>query len=324
MTTPENDAEGSELADWLELQALASATPVPFDSLNAGSEAQEEEEPEEIDGEDLVKEERVQKCAAIISRRRNALGASYPFQVVDSGTSLVAVERSRGAQTYVFCLLASNLVPGGFVSIEGQEERVQEARELMQVCSTIAVAGHQAGPSYSLGWPRSDFSGFLEKLREIYRAYGDGEIVDAVPRGAPASVKDDGVDVVGWKKLDGDLPSQSYILFQAAAGKHWDVKSTMQLPGLFHGTWFAKAPASGHHARVGIAIPFALFEDVDREEAHGAFRRKQLTFGEVLTRLQLPGMMAAGFSVATTQHVDDVNRFDEVLVFNESVISALA
>lgn len=325
MTLPDLDADGSQLADWLELEALVRAQPVPFVALNAANEALEESEPEDLDHEDIRADERVQRCATVISHRGATLKESYPFKVVDRGNCLEPLaEQTDGRAAYIFCLIASNLAPGGHLKVKDQDAQLQTVRRLMQICSTIAVAGHQVGPAFSLGWPRSDSSSFLKKLRQIYRAYGDGEIVTRVPKGVSKSVKDDGIDVIGWKYLDGDLPSQSYMLLQAASGRNWEDKSTKELRDTFHGTWFRKQPAASTQAAIGIAVPFALYENDDRETAKGEHRRHALKFGEMMTRTSLPAKVEAGLKLAVHHNVDDHEQFEELRKFNEAVIEALS
>lgn len=295
----------NELADWLELEVLTCPKSVaPIAAVNESLEIAEDEEPPELDHENLVNERRLQQAIAAVEERRKVIGPAYPFSCDRSGTLLqLADPITDPAYVYLFCLIISAGAPDGILQEEGPwKPNLVAARDIFQICATVASAGHVGGPAYSVGWPRSDSSGFLEKLRTVYAHFGDGRVHAAIPPGAPAKVKDDEIDVIAWR-ADDVRPRLGYFLGQAASGKNWPEKSLKGHVDTYHGTWFVQAPAC--LARAGTIIPFYLPSDADAEgEDHvaqeaieGKLRRLGHTFPDLLHRHRVARYFEEGLAL---------------------------
>ena len=66
---------------------------------------------------------------------------------------------------------------------------------------------------------------FLKALHRVYALFGDGE-PRKTPRAAAAKkIKDNGIDIIAWKRSIDDLPCTLYLIAQVASGKDWQDKS---------------------------------------------------------------------------------------------------
>ena len=189
------------------------------------------------------------------------------------------------------------------------------------------TAGYENGPSYALGLEPSS-TAFLPRLGEIYAAFGDGTPVTTIPPGAPAMVKDDGVDVIAWKAMPDQRPPASYLLAQVASGNNWRTKSVKVTIDRFHATWFAPAPA--RDARPAIMIPFCVEggidddEDLEQEALAMGWRRLVVEFGELFYRYTMPHYAELGLGLhAGGVHVDMVDWYSRLRDFVSGVIVGL-
>lgn len=218
----------------------------------------------------------------------------------------------------------SAAAPNGLLSTVETKVNLPRARELFQVCATLAAAGFCGGPAFSVGWPRADSSAFLDKLREVYRHFGDGSVHATMPLGAPAHVKDDGVDVIAWQHTSDTGPRLGYFLGQAASGDNWEKKSLKGHAETFHGTWFSSPPPA---PRVGTIMPFCLTSPSDlaapdddqpnHEDQQsiatlrGRNRRYALAHGELLYRHRVALFVAHGMTLHA-KGVGPIERVDDL------------
>ncbi len=299
----------NELADWLELDVLCSVTgAAPLAAVNEALEIGEDAEPDALDDENLLQEKRLQQVVSAFDERRKAMEDSYPYQVTPDGLQLcLRDELEPGAWAYLFCLIVSAAAPDGLLDSEPVKPDLKRARELFQVCATLAAAGFRCGPAFSTGWPRPDRSQFLAKLREVYDHFGDAVVVHASPPpGAQARAKDDEIDVIAWQHTTDPGPRVGYFLGQAASGQNWDMKSLKGHVDAFHGTWFLSSPPT---PMVGTIMPFCLASPSDaaalehEEQEHvlaairGHNRRHALEHGELLYRHRVARFVAAGLAL---------------------------
>jgi hypothetical protein len=108
----------------------------------------------------------------------------------------------------------------------------------------------------SFGFPRPDGAEFLKALRRVYRLFGDGRPCRKPRKAAPPKVKDNGIDVIAWKRSIDNLPSTHYLIGQVASGNDWTDKSVKADREHFHDYWFVEKP--GSQAEDAMFIPFGL------------------------------------------------------------------
>ena len=189
------------LADYLELSAFfaADAAARTSDLINAVSLGGTEEH---LDADDEMRDgpEELRACAVNHLRaRQNALGVDYPFRLEPGGEMLACEpdEESLGHAAYAVCLVLSNLMPVsqilGGSELHPDDNEVWRLRRYFQCFATAALAAEVRGDAWSFGFPRLDGSGFLDKLKDIWRELRDGRIERQL--GAPTRPKDDQVDV---------------------------------------------------------------------------------------------------------------------------------
>lgn len=142
--------------------------------------------------------------------------------VVDS--RLIYRGETCGLYEYLLCLSLSDSYSAGRKAIA--------TRTFEAVSCLIAEAylGEDAA-SYRMGWPRkrgspTTFKGCVDELKNLSGGhYGEWEwgpkqLNPSDP--TPAQVKEQGLDVVAWKKSVDGRAGQLYLLGQCACGKNWE------------------------------------------------------------------------------------------------------
>jgi hypothetical protein len=291
------------VVDWIEILTVAAPfkeTPIP--AIQRMWDTRKNTEDTSPDGKDSGYDNEnsdevfIESIYQEIRDRQKFLGDAYPFFFSDSGeTLLLAPDQTVGRTVYLFCLFLSN-ADNDCIFDSGNIPYVLDykVRDWFQACSTWAAAGVTKGSAYTFGFPRPDGSGFLDKLRQIYLAFGEGEVVTAPRPGVSTNPKDEGIDVIAWShRLDG-APGKQYILGQIASGRNWRDKSVTEFVKPLHSNWFSRVPASDHTA--AIFIPFCI------EKINGATSLAEqlhiLTpkFGHIYYRYVLPKYACEGFN----------------------------
>ncbi len=271
-------------ADYLELKAALSPVGQSYsaeivDALEIAADREFEGVEEEIETREVVAAEAVER----IRLRQRALGAAYPFATDEEGSTVcfLAETPNLSQSAYLVSLILSNLraitplldQPG----LHPSKDDVKALREHFQYFATAALAAEIRGPAWSFGFPRPDGSGFLAKLTMIWSVLKDGR-VEPNPS-APASPKDDKVDVFAWREHADGLPGFLLAVAQVATGKDWKDKSIKsQVKDVFPKRWFSPVPVTEwipYHV-----VPFARPDD--------EFRDDVLVLGNVLHRIRVP------------------------------------
>lgn len=258
LSIPDLTEHVTKLADWFELSALrAPDGRIGFGTLVSAADLGIEEQEPNIADEDLRQEGMVVAVQAEIAARGKVIGPDYPFIVDDSGAGMqVAAAITQVGSIYLFCLFLSHANDRTIIPEALKPEIDHEARDLFQVCATVAAAGIVQGIAVSFGWPRPDGAAFLKSLRRIYKLFGDGTPHAQPPPGAPEQVKDDGIDVIAWCPSPDGLPGTQYLLGQVASGTDWRGKSVSTYVKTFHTFWFQRQPAS--QPQFAMFIPFCF------------------------------------------------------------------
>lgn len=267
LAVPDESAHRTKIADWLELKAISSPDGrVGFGTLISATALIENEQEENIGDEDLDDDELVLCVQAEIARRTNNVGTDYPFRIDEKGRALHFVTPvSQAGSVYLFCLFLSHAFDRTIVPEALAPKVTNRIRDLFQACSTIAAGGYIQGPAMSFGFPRPDGTEFLKALRRVYRLFGDGRPCRKPRKAAPAKIKDNGIDVIAWKRSIDNLPSTHYLIGQVASGKDWVDKSVKADREHFHNYWFVEKP--GSQPEDAMFIPFGLEPENARQEA---------------------------------------------------------
>jgi hypothetical protein len=323
LTVPEIDSDVGLLADWLELRALFSLDGrAKIRELAAQEDLDWDQDEDAIDEADARLEDLATRLAAQISSRRTALPDAYPYTLSADGYDLQLLPDTSwnvGHTTYLFSLLLAHASSSDIVSgaVRPIKTALVAARDLFQICGTLAAAAHVQGPAFCFGFPRADASGFVAKIKEIWAKFKDGTPRDA-PLSGSGSAKDDGVDVVAWRPQPDGKPSTLYILAQVASGNNWDDKSIKPYIDLFHEEWFSVVPAAD--ASPAIMIPFLLNTD--------EMRRAGRKHGLVLHRERLPQLAGdavalAGRGVTPIERLGETEKLRQwILAHRDRVLAA--
>lgn len=271
-------------ADYLELKAALSPVCQSFsadivDALELAADSEFKDVNEEVESRELV-------AAGAVSRigsRQRFLGEAYPFSTDNPGSTItfLAETPDLGQAAYLVSLLLSNLraitplLDGS--ELHPSEDQIRELRRYFQYFATAALAAEVGGRAWSFGFPRLDGSGFIGKLSQIWSVLKDGAVCP--DSSAPASPKDDQVDVFAWREHRDGLPGFLLTVAQVATGGDWKEKSIKtHVKHVFPGRWFSPSPVTemvAYHV-----VPFARPDN--------QFRDDVLVLGNVLHRIRVP------------------------------------
>jgi hypothetical protein len=193
-----------------------------------------------------------------------------------------------------------------------------ETRDLFQACATIAAGGYVQGPSMSFGFPRPDGTTFLKALHRVYALFGDGK-PRARPRAAAArKIKDNGIDIIAWRRSIDKLPCTLYLIAQVASGADWEGKSVKPDREHFHKYWFEHEPGSQPHD--AMFMPFGL-EPEDPEDGTAYedvlidyMQSNAYRYGTLFYRDRIAGYMAQGLQLIADGETHIERRPDVVKV----------
>lgn len=318
-------AKPSVLSDWIELTILASSTRAyrlaylkrfrdthreTEDSDSEGKIGREEDtDAQGVDGGD--DDVFIDEIAGEIADREHILGDSYPFEFSSSGLKLkLKSDLSDGAYIYIFCLLISNPKADDILDGKWLPHIDNDTRDLFQVCATMAAAGEVVGSAISFGWPRPyDNPPFLQKLREVYELFGEGELVLVPRRGVSPSPKDAEIDIIAWRPTYDRAPGKPYLLGQVASGGNWRGKSMVSAIGKFHDNWFTRHPAST--ATASIFIPHDIQSELEGDR-YDLLHAEVPAYGTIFDRLRLPRRANEGIKLADNNPDLTIERRDEV------------
>ena len=270
-------------ADYLELKAVLSRDGLSFsqDIVDA-LELSDDGDSDDLGTGELAEDAAAGAVGRMISRL-NVLQDAYPFRIDDGGDAVIlnAGELNEGQIAYLACLVLSNLravSPLLDRSIHHPSEaEIRDLRRHFQCIATAAIAAEVGGPAWSFGFPRSDGTGFLAKLSDIWASLKDGNVQAA--SFASRLPKDDQVDIFAWREHRDGLPGFLLVAAQVATGKGWKSKSIRNhVEHVFPHRWFKTPPATkmvAYHV-----IPFARPDD--------KFPDDVLVLGNILHRLRVP------------------------------------
>lgn len=294
LSSPNIDMSDRIKADWLELVAYYSgAETARIDVLISQLDMEADRENDSPADDDEFIEDTKLDVVLEIERRAGILGSCYPFNMSEDGSQLeMRYDGSVGQSIYLFSLIMAHARGSALVNEDMQPsvENLVTGRDVFQICATLGAAGKTGGPSYSIGWPRVDKTGFLEKLKEIWQAFGDGVPHDDAPDHAPASVKDAGIDVLSWFPEADGQPGHGFVLGQVASGNNWKDKSILPDIQQFLALWFRVQPVSQPHAF--MFVPFLLDQHLMQNQTP--------RHGYILDRGRLPSYASRAFELVAS------------------------
>lgn len=170
---------------------------------------------------------------------------------------------SKVGSVYLFCLFLSHAFDRTIVPKTLAPRVTNKTRDLFQACATVAAGGYVQGPSMSFGFPRPDGDAFLKALHRVYKLFGDGKPRKEPRPAAAKKIKDNGIDIIAWRRSIDKLPCTLYLIGQVASGADWVDKSVIADRHHFHQYWFVDQP--GSQPSDAMFMPFGL-EPEDPED----------------------------------------------------------
>ncbi len=321
LSVPDETVHRTKVADWLELKAISAPDGrVGFGTLTSAAALMENEQETDIGEEDVEEEERIQDAQADINRRFETIGEDYPFRIDDNGRALRFITPvTKVGSVYLFCLFLSHAFDRTIMSEDLAPKITNKTRDWFQACATVAAGGYVTGPSISFGWPRPDGSDYLKALKKVYRLFGDGRPHQRPRASASSRVKDNGVDVIAWRRSIDRLPCTLYLIAQVASGEDWQTKSIKPDREHFHNYWFAVQPAS--QPSDAMFMPFGLEPEIpDNAPAYEKIltdymQNKGHRFGTLFYRDRIAKYVGDGLkhAAAGEKHIERVKDMAKVV-----------
>lgn len=323
LAVPDETVHRTKVADWLELKAVSSPDGrVGFGTLISASALSEEEQPQDMADEDIKVDALVLSAQAEIIRRGNNTGEDYPFRIDDSGRAMQFITPvSNVGSVYLFCLFLSHAFDRTIIPKALAPKVTNATRDLFQACATVAAGGYVEGPSISFGFPRPNGRAFLKALHRVYKLFGDGRPRERPRAAAAKRIKDNGVDIIAWRRSIDSLPCTLYMIGQVASGADWVDKSVIPDREHFHKYWFEHVP--GSQPQDAMFIPFGLepeepedgtaYEDVLTDYMQNIAYR----YGTLFYRDRIARYLARGIELVTQgeQHIERVSDIVKVVAW---------
>ncbi len=303
LAVPDESDHRAKFADWLELKAISSPDArVGFGTLISAAALTENEQDDNIADQDAEEDRLVQAAQEEIERRLKSVGDGYPFRIDPKGNALCFLTPLEpSGVVYLFCLYLTQVADHTIIKKAKAPKINNRVRDLFQACSTVAAGGYVRGPAVSFGWPRPSGKDFLAALKAVYKEFGDGKPHKTPRPGAAKAVKDNGIDVIAWRRQADKLPGTQYLIGQVASGSNWKGKSVTTDRKHFHKFWFERAP--GSKATDAMFIPFNLEPDLPddstpyQEVLNDYVAGLSYRFGDVFYRDRVARNFAEGLSV---------------------------
>jgi hypothetical protein len=314
---PQDQLTGSEPnfllgADLIELTALFAADSRAIVAELTSTLEIGQDEYENLE-EMLEKRDRLTTETTVeIESRARLLGEAYPFELDDSGSTLIFIDsRNWGRTLYILALVLSHLPSERSPVLERaglspDDAEIVHLRRWFQYCATASVAAEIGGDAWAFGWPRPDGSAFLDKLKSIWTQLQDGDVREGALPGSPRQVKDDEIDIIAARQSCDGLHGFPIILAQVASGNNWLSKPLRgHADHVFYPEWFSTTPAS--QTLVYHIIPFVI----DRE----GLRRDTRRLGHLMHRLRLSARAFEAYQAVqrgTDSKIEGTEAFEEV------------
>ncbi|TIR28757.1 MAG: hypothetical protein E5X07_15940 [Mesorhizobium sp.] len=256
-----------------------------------------------------------------ITLRIKLCGDAYPFELhypeegaVFSGQFTL---RSRaGAITadnhfvfYILALLETGL-RDQIIAVADVNTSNHRLGLLFQIASCLAVGGYLRGHSVWFGFPRPEKTAFLPALRSAMTRFGSHKVVEAIPPGFPAALKDGGIDIIAWLDFYDGRGARSVLFAQVASGYDWEGKTLQGFLPKFMNWFMPPAPAP---VKPALLIPFPFHHDIAddddapwAERANGWLLYQSSDFGVIFDRFRVARCAA----VAMAMSPEDRARID--------------
>ena len=264
LKVPPVSADLTEHADWLELTAIASpdstssrhdlmASIRRIGSIDALKDVDDEPLDELVERQNEELERIAEAAFEELSRRKEYLGAYYPFNV----DTVLSAEPGARNSPYVFLTALT------FFGTK-MENMPESGSSLFENISAAALVEYLGGTktvkSYDFGFPRRNGpKGFRKAIENLCSELGEG-IGCKVERPLTQNVKDAKLDLVAWVPFNDTRRNQLSVFGQCAAGVNWESKLNELQPVDFCNIWLKEPPAMS--PLLAFFIPRKIMDDV--------------------------------------------------------------
>jgi hypothetical protein len=259
--------------------------------------------------------------------RKRLCGDQYPFSISisdpHSGHFQLESKFSGFSNTsphmfYVLGLLET-MIRDKMLSVVDSNTSHHQLGLMFQVASCLALGGYLKGHVIWFGFPRPDRTAFLPGLKAAFQRYGVHEVLDKLPGGYPAHLKDAGIDILGWLDFDDARGARVLVIAQVASGKDWSEKTLGGYIPRFLNWFMPPAPA---HSKPAILIPFPIHHNMDENHRESWETRARACmlydasdFGVIFDRFRVArfATLALSLSEAERSRIDGFSRLADLI-----------
>lgn len=307
------DDDWNHLMDWIELKAFLEGEFLlsnirQIDNISVDVELDDSGE------EDVIIEDFTEKILNICSNRNDALGESYPFDILENSIELKAEaleDDKYHYHAYLYCLIMSHK-KSDVAEVFGADKNVYE---LMEIYCTIVSAVHTGNAAHNGTLSTGKKEHYLARLRRIFSMiFEEDFVIEEKPAGADKKPKDLGFDSIAWNlSTKKKLGSVEIMFSQATVSESWDDKNIAGDMQRFVKHWLVKSDIA--HYKTSIHIPFIVYQ------SHMPI--KITKFGNVFHRFEISRRMQE-FTVMDTdgRHIELVDELHRIKDYLESLRAA--
>lgn len=172
---------------------------------------------------------------------------------------------------------------------------------LFQIASCLAIGGYLRGHTVWFGFPRPAQNAFLPALTAAMARFGSHRVVEAIPPGYPAALKDGGIDIIAWIDFDDERGARNVLFAQVASGYDWEGKTLLGFLPKFMNWFVPPAPAP---VKPALLIPFPFHHELADDEAaswedraNGWLLYQSSDFGVIFDRFRVARCAAAAMAM---------------------------
>jgi len=262
--------DSEQLADWLELKAIASTdgnssitdlvrefqrngTTEEVLEVSGGddfADVDDEREEPDVDARSMSIAE---NAFAAIEERTLACDGAYPFSI---DTDSIKLNEKGIESAYAFMLLLGEY---------GQKSGFKKAAKIFEYMCAWAARSYFGPQAFTrvFGFPRETGvadalpKGFASAVDDLCKALSEGIKCKRTPKAAHE--KDAGLDVIVWRNFPDRRAGKLIAFGQCATGDDWTSKTTELLPEAWCHTWLEQQPFATPLSRL-FFLPYTIKE----------------------------------------------------------------
>jgi hypothetical protein len=159
--------------------------------------------------------------------------------------------------------------------------------------------------------------------------FGSHKVVEQIPPGYPAALKDGGIDIIAWLDFADGRGARTVLFAQVASGYDWEGKTLNGFMPKFMNWFLPPVPA---HVKPALLIPFPIYHnlaDDDKnpweERANGQLLYQSSDFGVIFDRFRVARCAASTMDMSEVDRarIDGFDKLDSIADWLSALIGEL-